>query len=102
VSTVEDEKEDGVEENVMEETEVVNSVLRESLFEAKCNILEQECREEEIPLQEAEEKNVKIDYQEMQKEIILSDIDKRTIWEEYKHYVDKLVLNELQDATLCR
>jgi len=74
----------------MEEAEVVNSALGESLFEAK------------LEKKEVEEKNVKIDYQEMQIEIILSDIDRKTIWEEYKHYVDRLVLNGLQGATRCR
>lgn len=98
-------QEEKVDDNVIpveEAEELENSVLDESFFETKFDILEQEHQEEEIILQKTEEKNVKVDYQEIQMQIILSDNERKTIWEEYKLYVDELVLIGLQDATFCR
>lgn len=108
VSVQEQKEDEEVEKNEMplEEAQEINSV-GESLFEEKLDTLEEEYRQEQhykekVFIQENEEKNVKIDYQEIQMQIILTDIERKTIWEEYKLYVDELVLNGLQNATLCR
>lgn len=43
-----------------------------------------------------------LDYQEEQMDLILSDLERRQLWDEYKRHVDKNVFNELQYATLNR
>jgi len=54
---------------------------------------------------EAEQKyygKQKLDYIHIQAEIILSNIDRKLIWDKYKFFVDEIVFTGLQDATLCR
>lgn len=98
---VKDEKEE-VEKTIMslKEVEQAHSIVDESLFEIKLDILEQ-YHEEEIPSKIIEDK-VKRDYQEEQIKIILSNKERKAMWDEYKLYVDKFILIGLQDATLCR
>lgn len=60
-------------------------------------------RREEIIAEGAGEKDgVNVDYLEIQTAIILSDDERKTLWDEYKRYVDETVFIELRDATLCR
>ncbi|XP_022182919.1 dynein heavy chain 9, axonemal-like [Myzus persicae] len=44
----------------------------------------------------------KQDYIHIQAEIILSNIERKLMWDKYKLFVDEIVFTELQDATLCR
>jgi len=44
----------------------------------------------------------KLDYIHTQTEIILSNIDRKLMWDKYKYFVDEIVFTGLQDATLCR
>lgn len=43
-----------------------------------------------------------IDYQDTQQKIVLSDTEKKNMWDEYKYYVDESVFIELECATFCR
>jgi len=44
----------------------------------------------------------KLDYIHVQAEIILSNIDRKIMWDKYKYFVDEIIFTGLQDATLCR
>lgn len=99
----EDKKEEESEKKIiaLENVEQIDSILEESLFEIELDILEQ-YHAEKIFLEKTEEEKVKKNYQDVQTKIILSDIERKSMWHEYKCYVDKFVLIGLQDATLCR
>lgn len=89
----------------LEEEDVEN--LGEPLSETEFEVLEEEVeqqqyRQEKINFEATGEEKLKTDYLDTQIDNILSDIDKRTMWNEYKNYVDGIVFIELQDATLCR
>ncbi|VVC32244.1 Hypothetical protein CINCED_3A002285 [Cinara cedri] len=85
----------------LEEVEGVN--LRESLNETEIVGLEdkknQQHSQEKIEL--TGEEKVTIEYIDAQVESILSDNNNKTMWDEYKHYIDEIVFIELQEATLC-
>lgn len=49
-----------------------------------------------------EKKGTIIDYLEIQTKIILSDDERKAMWDEYQHYVDETIFIELRDAILCR
>jgi len=113
------------------EEEMVDSVLGESLYETEFNGYDgeeekereeeeqqqneeeeeqQQQDQEEILLEEILEEEVEeenygeeqLDYIDIQAEIILSDIERKLMWDKYKYYVDEIVFMGLQDATLCR
>jgi len=44
----------------------------------------------------------KLDYIHIQAEIILSNVERKLLWDKYKSFVDEIVFTGLQDATLCR
>lgn len=106
---VKDDKEDEDKEEVeaekkiitLENVKQIDSILEESLFETELDILEQH-HAEEILLEKTEEEKIKKDNQDVQIKNILFDIERKSMWHEYKCYVDKFVLIGLQDATLCR
>lgn len=56
----------------------------------------------EIPSVSSGEEDVKLDYQKIQMNLILSDIERKLLWDEYKRYVDEKVFVGLQNATLFR
>lgn len=57
---------------------------------------------EEMLLDEAVEEEYRENYIDTQIDIILSDQRRRTLWNDYKKYVDEVVMNGLRDATECR
>lgn len=86
----------------------LDSVLGESLFETELDLIEEEehtqgheeeYEEENVFVEDTEEK---MDYQDIQAQIILADAENNRMWEDYKRYVDGVVLIGLQNATLCR
>lgn len=85
----------------LEKVEQTYFVLEKSIFQTELDILEQ-YHAENISIEKIVEEKVKKDYQEEQIKIILSDVERKSMWHEYKRYVDKFVLTGLQDATLCR
>lgn len=89
----------------LEEAEVIK--LRKSLNETDILLLgeeekQQNHRQQIIFERTGEEEKIKIDYLDIQVENILSDKDKKTLWDEYKHYIDELIFTGLQDAIICR
>lgn len=84
----------------LEEVEEIDSVLGESFFIA----YEEDMSLKEIEAEDGEEEEteVKIDYQEIQMQIILSDLERKIMWDQYKSYVDAAVLTGLKEATFCR
>lgn len=97
---------------------MIDSVLGESLNETDMNVFEEGEEEqrdeqqhkeemllEEIIEDDGEEENYgeeKISYIDMQAEIILSNIERKLMWDKYKYYVDEIVFMGLRDTTLCR
>lgn len=63
------------------------------------SVLGKEHHHEEIILKEKEEKK---NYLVAQRSIILTQEERKILWNEYKNYVDKSVFIEIQFATLCR
>lgn len=88
------------------------AVLGESAVEGESNVSDERERPDGIrserletiySTEEAGEKKcAKIDYLEIQTKIILSDDERKAMWDEYRHYVDETVFVELQDAIMCR
>lgn len=72
--------------------------------EEKGSVVEEQQRHyrEELFLETTRNKEVKTHYVETQKKIILSDEERKIMWDKYKHYVDETVFIELQHATICR
>lgn len=96
-------------EEEINETE--SAVSGESVVETELNISDEREQEdgrrpersEKISTEKVGEKKcVKIDYLEIQIKIILSDDERKAMWEEYQHYVDETIFIELQDAIMCR
>jgi len=44
----------------------------------------------------------KLNYKHIQAEIILSNTERKLMWDKYKCFVDEIIFTGLQDATLCR
>lgn len=92
----------------VEEVEEENSVLEESFNETESIQLEEhdpEHRNQEEIISEVtgeEEEEVTFNYLDNQVEIILSNYDRKIMWDKYKNYVDGAALTGLLDATLCR
>lgn len=100
-----------------EVAEEIDSVLHESIYEDEFFSLGEEQENEQIQehkqIQEKyqeeilvegteEEETIQLDYIGLQMQIILSDLENKVLWDEYKQYVDQIVFKGLQDATLCR
>lgn len=102
----------------LEEAEEMDSLLGESIFENEfLNLEEEELQQQQHYKEEAslkeeegggeeegeeEETEIKINYQEIQMQFILSDLERKIMWDQYKSYVDEAVLTGLKEATLCR
>lgn len=92
----------------VEGLEEEDSILEEYLFETELTISEehdQEYRNEEEIISEVigeVEEELIFNYLDTQVEIILSDYEKKNMWDNYKNYIDEIVLNGLLNATLCR
>lgn len=94
------EEEVEVEDNNYEEETIDDIEMTETILE---EFIEGEAEEEHY--EEAEDEyygETKLDYIHIQAEIILSDIDRKLMWDKYKYFVDEIVFTGLQDATLCR
>lgn len=103
--------------SVEEMAEEVDSALEESIYETEFFDFEQEQEQEQIErveeeyeqepnleellLEETEEEKI-VNYIDLQVQLILFDLERKLLWEDYKQYVDERVLVCLQDATLCR
>lgn len=101
--------------SVEEMAEEVDSALEESIYETEFFDFEQEQEQiegvkeeyeqeqnlEELLFEETEEEKI-INYIDLQVQLILFDLERKLLWEEYKQYVDERVLVCLQDATLYR
>lgn len=101
--------------SVEEMAEEVDSALEESIYETEFFDFEQEQEQiegveeeyeqepnlEELLLEETEEEKI-VNYIDLQVQLILFDLERKLLWEDYKQYVDERVLVCLQDATLCR
>lgn len=55
-----------------------------------------------MDFEEIEEEEYKLDYLEMVMQNILSNLEEKIKWDKYKLYIDEMVLNDLQDTTICR
>lgn len=110
----------------LEDAEEKDTDLGESLFEAEYALEgEEEGHENEEGVDEGEEEQKysyqeeiileemslegyiegeerPLDYQEEQMNLILSDLERKQLWDKYKQHVDKSVFKELQYATLNR
>lgn len=63
---------------------------------------EEQNNQEKIALESIGKDKLKLDYTETQENIILSDTERKTMWDEYKQYVDETLFMVLEDTTLCR
>lgn len=98
-----------------EMAEEVDSALEESIYETELFDFEQEQEQkeeleeeyeqgqnlEELLFEETEEEK-KTSYIDLQVQLILFDLERKLLWDDYKQYVDETVLVCLQNATLCR
>lgn len=101
--------------SVEEIEEEVDSALEESIYETEFFDFEQEQEQiegvkeeheqeqnfEELLFEETEEEKI-VNYIDLQAQLILFDLERKLLWEEYIQYVDERVLDCLQYATLCR
>lgn len=74
-------------------------------MESQIVVLEEEeelNNQEKIALESIGKDKLKLDYTETQENIILSDTERKTMWDEYKQYVDETLFMVLEDTTLCR
>lgn len=91
-----------------EDNKTDSIVLGESVVETEFNVLDEQEQDngkrlEKISTEEVEgKKGVKIDYLEIQNQMILSDNERKVMWDNYQHYVDETIFIELRDTTLCR
>lgn len=80
------------------EEEIIEKMTHVEEIEDADSVLEKYHHQEKF-LKKNEEKK---DYIEVQQSIILTQEERKIMWNEYKNYVDQTVFNELQFATLCR
>lgn len=96
--------------SVEETASVLDEFLNET--ESNYNLNEGENEEEDKLLKDyqeemifeetGEEEELKLNYIDMQVEIILSDLGKKLLCDEYKKYIDEAVFVCLQSAIMCR
>ncbi|VVC42906.1 Dynein heavy chain, domain-1, partial [Cinara cedri] len=115
VEIEEEVEEESVKPKLLEEEqeEIIDSVLGESVNETESVYLNEEenaeeeekqllndDQDEEMMFDEMGEEEIKLNYIDTQVEIILSDLGRKLLWEEYKKYVDDAVFVCLQNAIL--
>lgn len=98
--------------SIVGETEEIDFDLGESINEAEYLEEEENAQEEsqmltdyqkEIIFDEmGEEEESKINYIDIQVENILSDYERKLLWDEYKKYVDNAVFAIIKNTILCR
>lgn len=108
MSAIQEEKKTEVVRNIssLDDTKEIRNISGGSLLESQLIVLEEEEQQqnyqEKIRMEIVGKDKLKLDYTETQMNIILSDTERKIMWDEYKHYIDETLFIVLLDTALCR